>query len=668
MELLAPAGSEEAVFAAVGNGADAIYIGGSKFSARHSAKNFDEEEIKRVLDYCRIRGVKVHVAANILVKDKEYNEFMEYIGFLNDLGVDAVIMQDVGMAANVRKFFPDLPIHASTQMTAASLDSVKFLEKNGFSRVVLSRELSEKEIEYICKNTKTEIEIFVHGALCMCYSGQCLFSSIIGGRSGNRGMCAQPCRLPYELTDGKKTINNGYLLSPKDLSLADELSALEKAGVTSLKIEGRLKKPEYVAAVTGVYSKLLKSMNKPSDKDWEILYDAFNRSGFTKGYFKNKLGIDMMSIKKPGNAAENKIKAVTSERKIKINIYATLENDKCATVVFIDEDGNTVTATSRIKVEKAENKPLSRERVVSQFSKLGGTAFKADKIEAEVGDGVIIPISELNDMRRHACEELEKIRSKKPKYRTADNIQQTTRKENRLENKIFSAKVKNIKQAEACIEMGIKRIYAPEEAAKLINCKNTEIITVLPHIWREKNIKNYYVKDGVLLSNIGEAEHFKSVPLFGDSGLNIFNSESVGFFDNFKSLTVSSELNLKEIMNLKAYTPLEIVVYGRLPLMTAENCPAKANNACGKKLFLKDRKNERFPLSCGVGCYCEILNSKALYMADKMKELEKTPADIYRFDFTIETPDECKRIISDYLSGNAAKNDFTRGHYYRGAE
>lgn len=677
MELLAPAGSMPAITAAVQNGADAVYIGGSKFSARRSAKNFTNEEIKYALDYCHVRDVSIHVAANILVKDREREEFVDYIGELNDMGVDAIIIQDIGMASLIRKYFPDLPLHASTQMTAASLDAVRFLEKAGFSRIVLSRELSRQEIEYISKHSKAEIEVFVHGAICMCYSGQCLMSSIIGGRSGNRGMCAQPCRLPYELTDGKNTINRGYLLSPKDMALLDELNSLKKAGVSSLKIEGRLKRPEYVAAVTHVYSNALKS-GKLSGEDWKTLSDAFNRSGFTKGYYTGKTGIDMMSINNPGNVSENKfseeiVKSLSEERKkIDIDIYADIKIGKCAEVTFTDSDYNSVTVTGEVKAEKAENKPISKERVECQLAKLGNTPFNARNIDVLIEVGAIVPVSELNSIRRKATEKLAAMRCGKKHYRNmrTDSIPKCI--ERRLENKILSAKVRNQEQAEACAEYGVKRIYAFSDIAERIKAKykNIEVVTILPPIWREKDISPVYIADGVLVSNIGQLEHFSGYPCFGESRLNIFNSESVKFYKNLQSAAISNELNLKEIGSLKAYTPLEMTIYGRLPLMVMENCPAGVNKACGKRVYLKDRKNEKFPIMCAPGCYSELYNSKPIYMADKLDALKELPVDIYRFEFTDETKSECEKILSEYENSvsDIKVNTFTRGHYFRGVE
>lgn len=297
MELLSPAGGAAQLKAAVQSGADAVYMGGYSFNARRSAKNFTPSEMKEMIDYCHMYGVKVHVAVNTLIKEKELGELLEYVYTLNDMGADALIIQDIGAAEMIKKAIPQMELHASTQMTVTSLEGVRYLENMGFDRVVLARELSKNEIEYICKNSNAEIEVFVHGAICQCYSGQCLMSSILGGRSGNRGRCAQPCRLKYSLSDDK----SGYLLSPKDMSLINELQELEKIGVVSLKIEGRLKRAEYVSAVTGIYRKYLDFPSRVSEADKKELLEAFSRTGFTDGYFKNKLGASMMSSADPSN-------------------------------------------------------------------------------------------------------------------------------------------------------------------------------------------------------------------------------------------------------------------------------------------------------------------------------------------------------------------------------
>lgn len=685
MELLAPAGSDAALTAAVQSGADAVYIGGSRFSARQSAENFSMDDMKRRIDYCHIRGVDVHVAANILIKDKEKNEFLEYVGKINEIGADALIIQDIGMASLVRKYFPDLPLHASTQMTAASLEAVEFLEGNGFSRVVLSRELSEEEILYITKNSKIETEVFAHGALCICYSGQCLMSSIFGGRSGNRGMCAQPCRLFYELFNDKEAVESGYLLSPKDLALIDEVNRLKEVGVASLKIEGRLKRAEYVAAVTNIYRKAMNFTGKITDNDRKELLDAFNRSGFTKGYFKNKTGKEMMSVKTPGNISENKFssdvisrcRADANERKVEIDIYAKAVLGEAIELTITDKDFNSVTVSGEIKAEAAERRPMTEQRFYEQLIKLGNTPFRVDNIELAVDNNISLPISEINNVRRMAVQAMEAERCKVP-FRRSLPIEDKLIKQGVNNGYIFSAQVMTKEQASAVLDYDISVIYAPPELAKKIKktSSNKIVVTILPPIWRKRDNKDIYISDGVLINNIGQLKAFSDYNCYGGSRLNIFNSDSAEFYKNLKSVEVSYELNINEIKRLAVDVPLEIIIYGRIPLMILGNCPAKAYSDCGKKLFLKDRRNQTFPLDCSIGCYTQILNSKPLYMADKSDELKKLPVSKYKLSFTDESEEECRRILNEYIKSfrgdknnvSLKENSFTRGHYYRGVE
>jgi len=684
MEILAPAGSEEALIAAVQSGADAVYIGGNKFSARSSAKNFSVEDMKRLVEYCHVRGVAVHVAANILIKEKEADEFLDYIKQLNDINIDALIIQDIGMAVRIKEMFPDLPLHASTQMTAASLDTVKFLEKTGFSRVVLARELSYEEIKNICRNSNVEIEVFAHGALCMCYSGQCLMSSMIGGRSGNRGMCAQPCRLFYELENEKGTVKNGYLLSPKDLALIDEMKRLDEAGVASLKIEGRLKRPEYVSEVTNIYCKYKNFTGNVSEEDMQKLKNAFNRSGFTKAYFKGKNDADMMSIKTPGNVSENvfskeaqkRCTLDANERKIGIDIYVNCSLGKPLEIVLTDDKFNSVEVSGNVIAQKAQNRPLTKERVSEQISKLGNTPFFAQSVNITLEDGINLPVSEINDIRRRAVLELMDNRCKRNIRRSFEKAQCDC-EAIELYNKIFSAQVINAEQAKSVLKYDISVIYAPQECVEEIKkiAPDKKVITVLPPVWKDSKKAEYKIIDGVMVSNIGELERFKDYDCYGGARLNVYNNETLFFYKNLKSVNISYELNLNEIKDLKQFVPVEALVYGRIPLMVMENCPIKAYSKCKSKVCLKDRYKEQFPLVCAPGCFCELLNSKPLFMADKVEDLKKLPVSIYKFNFTVESAKECDEILSIYMQAfeeekktSLKENSFTRGHYYRGVE
>lgn len=677
MEILSPAGSMEALYAAVQSGADAVYIGGTEFSARRSAANFTLSDIETALKYCHIRGVKLHVAANILIKEKEKERFLEYIGKLNEIGVDAVIIQDIGMAEKVRQMYPDLAIHASTQMTVTNLSGALELQKMGFSRIVLARELSRTAIKKICENVRIETEVFAHGALCMCYSGQCLFSSIIGGRSGNRGMCAQPCRLPYEL-DG----NTGYFLSPKDLCMIDYLKELSELGVTSLKIEGRLKRKEYVACVTRLYKKYEENWNKVSDADKKELLEAFNRSGFTSGYFEDKQGKSMMSLKNPSNISENifsdEVKDIckdgTNIRKKEVFISTNLSVGKPVLVSLWDNDGNFAEYMGKETLEVRKNGKTDIERVKNQLLKLGNTPFFAKTAEVTADSDVMVSVSQINDARRNVCKAFEDKLCEVKKRRA---FPYTLAEKKKYEKKpVLVAEISNYEQAKACIKAGINEIYAPIDIFEKLKNEYTDVsvIAKLPPIMRDDRSYQQIKADKVLVCNIGEI--CKNAECYGDFRLNITNSDSADFYRQFKRVTLSPELNLGELFEIAEGN--EIIAYGRLPLMVMENCPLKSANKCqngGMTQILCDRKGQKFPLKCNPGCTLELLNSKPVYMADKISDLIKLKINALRLIFTVENFAECGKIIGEYkraLSGVKAdmppENTFTRGHFYRGTE
>lgn len=682
MELLAPAGSIDSLRAAVQSGADAVYLGGSRFSARSFAKNFELSDLKETIDYCHLRGVKVHIAANTLIKENETDDFIEYIGEINRLGADAVIIQDFGMAKAVIRRYPDLAVHASTQMTCASLNTAKMLEAEGFSRIVLARELDERAIEKIVNGVNTEIEVFVHGAICMSYSGQCLMSSMIGGRSGNRGMCAQPCRLPYNFYQNGKNVNKGYLLSPKDMCLVNNLNRLCDIGVNSLKIEGRLKRSEYVSAVVGIYRKCIDEKRCATDSEFEELKNAFNRSGFTDGYFAGNVGRNMMTYKNPSNISENKFseeaikrcETNTEIKKIPVSINAKLEIGKPLMVTIGDFEGNSCSVSGEVCSEVARNRPIDAIRIEEQVKKMGQTPFLTDKISVTVDDGIILPIGEINAVRRKAVLELCEKRtalSERRTLKTNENI------ENIIPNEIsLSAKVRNIQQAKVCIHKGIKRIYAPYsvicELSKTFD--EVEFVQTMPPIDKEGKNECINSYDNILINSLGQTSNIEK-KYFADYRMNVFNSYSLNELKGFSCVTLSPELTINEIKNIKKPVDTEIIAYGRIPLMTFENCPVRANSRCeGKNAVneLIDRKNERFLLMCADGCFSELLNSKPIYMADKLSDLTNTGVRYLRLDFTDESTGECERILSEYQNAmkkgqaNPAKeNTFTRGHFYK---
>ena len=507
IELLSPAGGAAQLKAAVQSGADAVYMGGYGFNARRSAKNFTPSEMKEMVDYCHMYGVKVHVAVNTLIKEKELDELLEYAYSLNDMGIDALIIQDIGAAEMIKKAIPQMELHASTQMTVTSLEGVRYLESMGFDRVVLARELSKSEIEHICKNAKAEIEVFVHGAICQCYSGQCLMSSILGGRSGNRGRCAQPCRLKYSLSNGK----SGYLLSPKDMSLINELQELEKIGVASLKIEGRLKRAEYVSAVTGIYRKYLDFPSRVTEADKKELLEAFSRTGFTDGYFKNKLGSAMMSSADPSNSENHftpEAAARASEnadfRKVPVSISAYLQEGEPLTVTLYDNNGSCSSVTGTVLAEKANSRPLDEERLKEQLEKLGGTPFICENTDIFTGGGITIPIKEINSVRREAVAELIKQRTA-VRERAKCDFEFPIIKREHTEPKL-TASVRTEKQAAAVITAGIKIIYAPAELAEKLKNKYSDIklIADTGSIFKSENVE----LDDVLVSSNGAAYYY----------------------------------------------------------------------------------------------------------------------------------------------------------------
>lgn len=679
IELLSPAGNADALRAAVQSGADAVYIGGPLFNARRSAKNFSVDEIKTFADYCHLYGADLHVAVNTLIKEKELPQLLEYAYQLNDAGADALIVQDLGAAQLIKKACPKLALHASTQMTVTSAEGVKYLENMGFSRVVLARELSRKEIEYIVNHTKAEIEVFVHGALCMCYSGQCLMSSLIGGRSANRGRCAQPCRLPYELTGTDGTDVSGYILSPKDLALIERLDELKKIGVKSLKIEGRLKRAEYVSAVTGIYRKYLDYPSKVSRADMEELTKAFSRSGFTRGYFDSNTGSSMMSGNNPGNTSKNEFSDEAKKRaakdanvrKIPISITGTLKTGEGITVTVTDDLYNSVTVTGDVKAEKAVNLPMSDEKFSNQLKKLGQTPFEADYVYAET-DGIgTAAVKEINEVRRRACDGLIKKRTeRKQRLKNIITADFPVIKK-RADRILITAQCRTYEQAEVCKRLGADVIYADEDTALKLN---TAVKT--GDIFKARRISAAAAE----VSSAAAFEYYGDRKLYANQRLNVYNSRTADLFDTAELVTLSPELNIGEIHALSSRTraKTEVIVYGRLTLMLMKNCPVKAaaKISGGAKYSLRDRKNQTFPLELNDGGATELLNSKPVFTADRIKEIISAPIDAVRLIFTTEDAAFTERIFTIYkkaISGEDVdnifeENEFTRGHFFRGVE
>ena len=691
LELLAPAGSMEAVAAAVQNGADAVYLGYGDFNARRNAKNFSEEEFAAAVSYCHVRGAKVYLTLNTLLTDRELPAAAQVAAHASAIGADAVLVQDMGVARMLRQAAPDLSVHASTQMTLHNLDGVKMAADLGMTRAVLSRELSRDQIEYICQRSPIEIEVFAHGALCMCYSGQCFLSSVIGGRSGNRGLCAQPCRLKYGWMDKA----DGNPLSLKDLSLAGHLRELRKMGVACVKLEGRMKRPEYVAVVTGIYSRAIKEDREPTAEELEQLRAAFSRQGFTQGYYLDQQGSDMFGVreeeKEPRElfaAARNTYQSGEAQR-VPVTFYAMIRPGEPARVGVEDPQGRVVTVEGQVP-EAARTRPLTPEAVETQLSRTGGTPYRCAKVRALVEDGLSLPLAALNALRREALDGLTKQREEPPRRRQGE-YHPGARYENRKEPPELTISVRTAEQVtKELLDLGPAMVYIPlEELAahpeKAQAPAGTKIGVILPRVaWdREmgqveeqlRQVKDLGVTDAIV-GNLGMLPVARELgfTLRGDFGLEVYNSQAVKEYKRLglSSLTLSFELKFPQIRDISKSLDTELITYGRLPLMIMENCIIKNRTGscnCQNNNILTDRKGARFPVVKAPGCRNELLNSQKLFLADKAADYKRLGLWAQRLLFTTENPRECVQVAQRYLEqGNWSPNEYTRGLYYRDVE
>ena len=691
LELLAPAGSMEAVAAAVQNGADAVYLGYGDFNARRNAKNFSEEEFAAAVSYCHIRGARVYLTLNTLLTDRELPKAAEVAAQASAIGADAVLIQDLGVLRMLRQAAPDLPVHASTQMTLHSLDGVKMAADLGLTRAVLSRELSRDQIAYICQRSPIEIEVFAHGALCMCYSGQCFLSSVIGGRSGNRGLCAQPCRLKYGWMDKA----DSYPLSLKDLSLAGHLRELRKMGVACVKIEGRMKRPEYVAVVTGIYARAIREDREPTEQELEQLRAAFSRQGFTQGYYLDRQGPDMFGVREETRepkelfaAARNTYQSGEAQR-VPVTFYAMLRPGEPARVGVEDPDGRVVTVEGAVP-EAARTRPLTEEAVSTQLSRTGGTPYRCEKVRALVEDNLSLPLASLNALRREALDGLTRQRGAPPRRRSGE-YHAGARYENRREAPVLTISVRKAEQVTgellalkpAMVYIPLDELAAhPEQAA---GTADTAVGVILPRVaWdrefpalREKleQVRALGVKDA-LVGNLGMFPIARELgfTLRGDFGLEITNSQALKEYRHLglASATLSFELKFPQIRDISKGIDTELITYGRLPLMIMESCIIKNRTGscnCQNTNILTDRKGARFPVVPAPGCRNELLNSQKLFLADRAADYRRLGLWAQRLLFTTENPRECVQVAQRYLDqGSWSPNEYTRGLYYRDVE
>lgn len=678
MELLAPAGGMAALQAAVENGADAVYLGGSAFGARANAINFTNEELAQAIRYAHVRGVAVHVTLNTLLHDAQLPAALEFAAFCANSGADALIVQDIGMAALLREHVPTIPLHASTQMTIDSLKGVETARELGFSRVVLARELSHDQIANICAHTDMEIEVFVHGALCVSYSGQCLLSSMLGGCSGNRGACKQPCRLPYTVLDANgKPVGEParYWLSPKDQCLIDDMAELSRIGVTSLKIEGRMKGAAYVGTVTRIFDKYRRG-GKVSAADRAALTEAFSRGGsLSRGHFGSVTGRDFVSYQSHndhlhGGAAMPETPVNT--RKIPIFGKASIQIGQPLHLEIWDEDGHRASVTGEV-AEPALTLPLTAERVQEQLCKCGGTPYKMQELKTEISDNASLPMKALNAARRAALEDLSSQRA----ALTCPPVQVPHIS---LPQKTYAGKIEltaeacTAEQAETLLGQGLARIYIPYAvwAQNPQYYAQPEVWVTLPPVEWDGKLSQNLANKCIEISNISQI-NVPAAATHAGMHCNIFNSAAMAAWKRLGmgSICLSPELTITEIRSISKELPAECYIYGHLPVMTTKHCPIRAaagRCACsGELYFLRDRKGMDLPVLPDVGrCISTIYNGVPLYMADRMRELDGLGLSYGRLLFTVETPSETEQILHEYRTAAKRSGGYTRGHFYRG--
>lgn len=693
LELLAPAGSPEAVTAAVQSGADAVYLGYGDFNARRNAKNFSQAEFEAAVSYCHLRGAKVYLTLNTLLTDRELSAAAQVAAHASQVGVDAILVQDLGVLRMLGQVAPNVPIHGSTQLTVHNLDGVLRCAELGMSRVVLSRELSQDAIGEICLRSPIEIEVFGHGALCMCYSGQCFFSSVIGGRSGNRGLCAQPCRMKYGWQDKA----DGYPLSLKDMSLAGHLTQLRKLGVKCLKLEGRMKRPEYVSVVTRIYSRAIREGREPTADEVRQLTEAFSRQGFTDGYWKGETGPQMFGIREEGKepkALFNEAKALYTggeQPRVPITFYSLIKAGQPAQVAVEDPSGRVVKASGPVP-EAAINKPLTPQVIENQLSRTGGTPYQVRQVKALVDDGLSLPLSSLNALRRQVLDKLTALRLQPP-VRQTGTFHPGVRYENRRDAPVFTVCLRRADQlSHDLLRLGPAMIYLP--AAELaanpdwvgrIQQAGIPLAAALPRVcWDREEPELRAQLDAVrsqgvdhalvgTLNQLGLAREY-GFTLHGDYGLGAYNSQTLKELKRlgFASATLSFELKFAQIRDISKPLDTEAILYGRLPLMITENCIIKNRTgrcACQNQNLLTDRTGARFPVVKAPGCRNEILNSKKLFLADKAGDYSRIGLWAGRLFFTTENALECVQVLERYLGkGPYEPNDYTRGLYYRDVE
>lgn len=699
-ELLAPAGSLEILKGVIESGADAVYVGGSMFGARAYANNFTEEELLEAIDFAHLRGVKVYLTVNTLIKNSEFSKLYDYLLPYYKRGLDAVIVQDIGVVKAIHEYFPSMEIHTSTQMTVTGADGVRFLSQFGVTRVVMAREVSLAEMKRIHEETGMELEAFVHGALCYSYSGQCLFSSILGGRSGNRGRCAQPCRLPYTV-EGKK---DEYILSLKDMCGIKALDKLHDAGVYSLKIEGRMKQLEYACGVVKYYRSYIDSKKPVSDADYDRIKALGNRCGFTDRYYFDHNGSDMVTYVKP-NFVSNAAEPSPEKRKLSIEGELVLREGEPGSLTV--KRGDVTYKASIEPVSAALKAPLDKKAAIDRINKTGDTDFEFSHIKAQIGENVFVPNGALNKLRRDAISGLcDKLLKKyyRNDARYADMSRLTALPEHVVKSDAAHDEAINDytticscmtrAQLDTLISYECFDVFYLDfdmydrktliqqfaDDVKSLTKRNKKVYLMLPTIFRADS-SDYFVSiakeldkvsfEGFVVKNYEELylteNLFTGKKVILDHNMYTFNdvSKSAFFEHGVSGDTVPLELNSREIMH-RNNIGSQMIVYGYYPLMTTANCVHKNTKGCDKKqklIYLKDRYNKSFAVcnNCKE-CYNTIYNSLPTMLTKNIGKLKEAGIRSFRYSFTIETPKQIKAVMDDKVA------EYTNGHYKRGVE
>lgn len=702
-ELLAPAGNLEILKGVIESGADAVYVGGSMFGARAYANNFTEEELLEAIDFAHLRGVKVYLTVNTLIKNSEFSKLYDYLLVYYKRGLDAVIVQDIGVVKAIHEYFPSMEIHTSTQMTVTGADGVRFLSQFGVTRVVMAREVSLAEMKRIHEETGMELEAFVHGALCYSYSGQCLFSSILGGRSGNRGRCAQPCRLPYTV-EGKK---DEFILSLKDMCGIKALDKLHDAGVYSLKIEGRMKQLEYACGVVKYYRSYIDSMKPVSDADYDRIKALGNRCGFTDRYYFDHNGSDMVTYVKP-NFVSNAAEPSPEKRKLSIEGELVLREGEPGSLTV--KRGDVTYKASIEPVSAALKASLDKKAAIDRINKTGDTDFEFSHIKAQIGENVFVPNGALNKLRRDAisglCDKLlKKYYRNDARYADISSMcelpehvvkSDAVHEDGAVNAKDYTAicSCMTRTQLDTLISYDCFDVFYLDfdmydrntliqqfaDDVKCLTKRNKKVYLMLPTIFRADS-SDYFVSiakeldkvsfEGFVVKNYEELylteNLFTGKKVILDHNMYTFNdvSRSVFFEHGVSGDTVPLELNSKEIMH-RNNIGSQMIVYGYYPLMTTANCVHKNTKGCDKKqklIYLKDRYNKSFAVcnNCKE-CYNTIYNSLPTMLTKNISKLKEAGIRSFRYSFTIETPKQIKAVMDDKVA------EYTNGHYKRGVE